>query len=80
MNEIYPLTIVKDRYSGTYSGGKYLAYNKHPWEIKDGDEFADDVSCMMFWDEEHPIGVGDTPQEATNHLSIKLQTLKQIEQ
>ena len=69
---IYPLTIVLDRYGGVYSGGKYLAYNKHPFEIKDGDEFADDVSCAMFWGEEHQIGVGDTPEKAINHLMGKL--------
>ena len=26
-NEMYPLTIIKDRYNGTYSGGMYLAFN-----------------------------------------------------
>lgn len=32
LNKIYPLTIVRDRYSGTYSGGSWLAYNKYPWQ------------------------------------------------
>lgn len=26
--EIYPLTIIKDMYNGTYSDGKYLAFNQ----------------------------------------------------
>lgn len=31
--ELYPLTIIKDRYSGVYSGGKWLAFNLDPEEI-----------------------------------------------
>lgn len=26
-DEIYPLTIISDRYTGAYSGGEYLAFN-----------------------------------------------------
>lgn len=26
---VYPLTILRDRYGGTYSGGAYLAWNRH---------------------------------------------------
>ncbi len=70
----YPLTIVKDRYGGVYSGGKWLAYNKHPWEIEDSDEFADDVSCMMFWDEERLIGVGESPKSSVLNLMLKLKS------
>jgi len=72
MEIIYPLTIVRDRYGGAYSGGEWLAYNKHPWDIEDGDEFSDDVSCRMFWDAGHEIGVGHTKQEAVNDLKQKL--------
>lgn len=70
--EIYPLTIVRDRYGGTYSGGEWLAFNKDPYEISD-EPFADDVTCMMFWDEKRMIGVGETREFAITDLKRKLQ-------
>lgn len=78
--DIYPLTLVRDRYNGVYSGGSWLAYNKHPWEVEDGDEFADDVSCMDFWEypernHNHKIGVGYSKDEAISNLSNKLEAM-----
>lgn len=47
--DIYPLTVVRDRYNGTYSGASYLAFNLDsnfvPSEIHDSD-----VPCSYFWD------------------------------
>ena len=34
MNEIYPLTIINDRYAGTYSGGIFTAWNMDYYEIR----------------------------------------------
>ena len=47
--DIYPLTVVRDRYNGTYSGASYIAFNLDsnlvPSEVHDSD-----VPCSYFWD------------------------------
>lgn len=70
--EIYPLTVVKDRYTGAYSGGKYTAWNlkfhQIPIEID-----SDDSDCVCFWnDNQIPVGIGNTIYEAINNLKEKL--------
>lgn len=76
MTEIYPLTIISDRYGGAYSGGDFTAWNMDYYEIpKEPDE--DDVACMLFWDAtDIVVGRGDTPQEAVDDLRQRLETLK----
>lgn len=71
---IYPLTVVKDRYTGVYSGGKYTAWNLDFYEVPE-DIAADDVTCSIFWyaDEEPLAGRGDTPQEAIDDLLLRIQ-------
>ena len=72
---IYPLTIISDRYSGTYSGGNYLAFNEEfnniPEEVN-----ADDVTCALFWGQhkdeyKYSIGKGNTINEAIEDLINK---------
>lgn len=76
IDNLYPLTIVMDRYSGTYSGGEYTAWNMEPVyvpiEIYEGD-----VECADFFqnktnDEKIIFGVGNTPNEAIDDLIVKL--------
>ena len=68
MNDIYPLTIVRDRYRGTYSGGKYTAWNLKPDEVP-AQIFWDDCGCAQFFsDTDIPYGVGDTPEKAVKDL------------
>lgn len=69
--KFYPLTIVYDRYTGVYSGGKYTAWNLLPWEVpKEID--GDDVECRDFWyNNLIPVGVGDTPEKAVENLKDK---------
>lgn len=72
MIDIYPLTITKDRYRGTYSHGEYLAWNLDIWEIP-SDPFEDDVTCMMFWEmNKILVGTGNTPESAVNDLKKKM--------
>lgn len=76
MDEIYPLTIVSDRYGGTYSGGDFTAWNMDYHEIPT-DPAEDDVTCMMFWDTtDIVVGRGATPQEAVDDLKRRLEELK----
>jgi hypothetical protein len=68
-----PLTIVADRYTGAYSGGKFVAYPVEFDEIPP-DVDGDDVDCATFWGEEHPwpVGRGETPEEAFQDLKEKM--------
>ena len=72
IEELYPLTIVCDRYGGTYSGGKYTAWYCDPWDVPLGVEECDPL-CDIFWrNNTDPVGLGATPQAAMEDLRIKL--------
>lgn len=72
MKQIYPLTIVKDRYGGSYSEGWFLAFNLDPDEVPT-EIHSDDMTCMDFWNDFNGIvGKGNTPGEAHLDLSKKL--------
>ena len=75
----YPITIIKDRYSGMYSGGFYLAFalgaDAIPHAIS-----ANDNACGAFWDNEDylcfTIGKGRDCNEALFDLYTKLKEKK----
>ena len=79
-DEIYPLTIVMDRYNGTYSGAQFTAWNRYfddvPPEI-DGS----DVPCMHFWSkaDRSTIGFGSDPTAAYNDLLVKMQAVDALQ-
>ena len=43
-DEIYPLTITADRYTGTYSGGQFIAWNLGADEVPE-EIYYDDCGC-----------------------------------
>lgn len=49
VEDIYPLTVIMDRYCGTYSGGLYTAWNMDYSEISEA-VTGDDVSCSLFFE------------------------------
>ena len=68
LNVEYPLTIVSDRYNGSYSRGKYIAFPKEPWKINSAIN-GNDVECMNYWNDfAGIIGKGNTPDEAFENL------------
>lgn len=72
MRDLYPITIIEDRYTGTYSGGLFTAWNRYACELPEGPA-ADDVTCMKFWlDNTEPVGVGNTPEAALADLEHKI--------
>ena len=87
IEDIYPLTIMSDRYGGTYSEGQFLAFNDYfhhlPKQIA-----GSDGDCLTFWSDfkqgkslnyfNNPIfcGKGSTPTKALNNL---LKTMKLLE-
>lgn len=71
---IFPVTIVADRYGGCYSGGKWLALQVNNDDVPD-EIGASDPDEEMFWrehdDNKFPIGKGNTPNEALADLISK---------
>ncbi len=72
-DNVYPLTIVADRYCGVYSGAAFTAWNKDPNELPD-DIAGGDRSCASFWRDadRNEMGFGDTPGEAYEDLCARL--------
>lgn len=77
----YPLTILKDRYSGMSSGGIFTAWNREPGTIPEEVE-GGDFEAIDFWEKYYKnfdaitrdfeiIGVGNTPNEAVEDLIKK---------
>ena len=69
---IYPCTIINDRYNGSYSCAKWTAWeleiNEIPYQID-----LCDVTCQNFWEDyEGVVGKGNTPDEAYNDLLEQL--------
>ena len=68
LEDRYPLTITADRFGGTYSGGRYLAFPLEPRDMPEGAS-AEDVACAMFWSRyREPVGRGNTPGAALQDL------------
>ena len=75
--DIYPLTIVADRYAGAYSGGLCLAFNLYPHEVPSA-IFGGGTEAMEFWKdggehEKYIIGKAHRPDTAGYRLREKLQ-------
>lgn len=78
MTNIYPLTIIKDRYNGCYSGGKFFAFNQEHGGIPDF-VGSDDGSERNGWDELRTtnannicFAVGNTIEEAVENLRTRM--------
>ena len=77
--DIYPLTVVADRFNGTYSNGKFTAWNCNPCNVPEEIYTRDDA--FYFWsdvytngyDRDVPnFGIGNTIEEAISNLVDKL--------
>ena len=72
VNNIYPLTVIYDRYNGSYSGGKYIAFNVEfpdvPKEV-----FGDDGTAMKFLKHcKIVVGTGGNLDSAVKDLANNL--------
>jgi len=72
----WPVTIIKDRYEGTYSRGQWTAWPVEPEEVPPAVS-DDDCLCSDWWaanrERMHlPVGVGDSPQAAVEALRIEV--------
>ena len=72
MKNIYPITIIKDRYNGAYSHGQWTAWPLDIYQIPWAQD-SSDSDCANFWDGyDKPVGKGDTPNEALEDLEKQL--------
>lgn len=75
-DKIYPLTMISDRYSGAYSGARYLAFNVDfhdmPDEVGGGDTEEEDFWILSGTYKEYKIGKGNTPNDAYYDLYRQL--------
>ena len=75
IDDVHPVTIIDDRYSGCYSKGVFLAFNLEPWDVPKA-VYGGDIDYLDFWGEEsekYIIGNGNTPEEAYQDLVEKVQ-------
>ncbi|MGI9449352.1 MAG: hypothetical protein ACR2QH_01645 [Geminicoccaceae bacterium] len=78
----FPIAIIQDRYSGSYSGGAWLAiagadeidgiWKPRVIDMLEGGPHGDDTDAMMFWaDPPSWIAVGNSPDEALANLEAE---------
>jgi len=71
LENLYPLTIITDRYHGTYSGGEYLAFPLLHTQIPAA-VCGNDSECLSYWQTEdrldYLIGKGNSPSNAIHNL------------
>ena len=89
IEDIYPLTVMKDRYSGVYSEGKYLAFNDYFHHLPKNIA-GSDGDCLTFWSDFEQgkslnyfnylvfCGKGNSPTKALNNL-LKTMKLSEVE-
>jgi hypothetical protein len=75
--------IIEDRYSGVYSGGKWVAiadYTLERFRFVDDGVHAGDMKCSSFWSIETKLlpwlAVGDSPNKAVQNLTRKMESRK----
>lgn len=69
----YPLTIIADRYSGTYSGGEFTAWAEYPQNIPK-EAMASDITCGLFWvNTDFIVGRGSNPNAAVEDLINRIE-------
>jgi len=72
IEDLYPVTICKDRYGGAYSQGLWLAWERGAEDIPD-DPFSGDCECHAFWGKkDRLIGRGESPDKALQDLASRL--------
>jgi hypothetical protein len=68
----YPLTIIRDRYNGIYSGGDWIAFPFRIAEILVVVN-SNDEDCMAFWENyTEAYGLSKSPDAALSDLLDKM--------
>lgn len=79
LNNLWPVTIVRDRYMGTYSGGDWVAWHADVDEVAHycADADGGDNCAIEFWErvkssrnrDVPSYGLGATPEQALRNLT-----------
>lgn len=74
INNVYPITIICDRYGGSFSGGAFTAWNLDYDCIPSAVNAGDIEHSSFFLDDKNDyiIGIGSTPSKALKDLAKKL--------
>lgn len=78
---VYPLTIIRDRYDGFFSGAKYIAWNLEYYDIP-YEASSNYYECEEFWgcySNNYVIGKGATPEEALKDLERNIEEMERME-
>ena len=75
--DIFPVTIIADRYGGCASDGKYLAFGCDFWDIPEEIEAADAIADHFWQTTTMTIGRGATPQTALEDLCERREKRRQ---
>ena len=76
INNIYPLTVIYDRYNSSYSGGKYVVFNLESLDIPKK-IFGDDNVAIKFWKHcKIIVGVEGNPDNTIKNLIKNLRKNK----
>ena len=79
-----PIVVISDRYSGAYSGGKWVAFGRADLqfvhEVALDNVWNGDYECAEFFTDEMKslIGQGNTPDEAVVDLRTKAATMGEV--
>jgi hypothetical protein len=70
---VYPVTIIRTRYGGSYEGGAWAAFHCHEDAVP-ANATGDDLTCATYWwsSEAGLVGRGATPDEALANLEDRL--------
>jgi hypothetical protein len=72
--DLYPVTIIRTRYGGTYEGGEWAAFPLQSVQVP-GEAIGDDVTCATWWEQYgYAVGLGNTPGAALADLAAKSAT------
>lgn len=74
-DDIFPLTVIRTRYSGVYEGGRYAAFATQYYDIPQA-ATGSDIPCSEWWAYNlHLVGIGNEINEAIENLIAKLQPI-----
>lgn len=84
LDDAHPLCVIKDRYGGIYSGGRYTAWYSDIPNTPSG-IFEDEETCAKAWGKLRAArqngklvyGIGRTPDEALRDLAIAMIRIKE---
>jgi len=67
-----PITIIEDRYNGTYTGFQWISFNLNDDEVPQEVSGSDLVHAEFWTKNTIVVGMGNTPDEAVEELRTNI--------